>query len=91
MITFDQTKRKRNLESHGIDIASLEPFFDGDLLTREDARVAYGEVRYQSIGWFEDECIFVAWTPRQDDWPHIISARKAEKYEREAWKRAFRR
>ena len=29
-----------------------EEFFDGGLLTREDAREAYGEERYQSVGVF---------------------------------------
>ncbi len=62
-------------------------FFDADLLTREDARAAYGELRFQSIGWHMGEMLFVVWTPGNDEWPHIISARKAEKHECEAWTR----
>ena len=87
VITFDEAKRQINLDDHGIDIAALEAFFDGDLLTREDRRVAYGEQRFQSVGWFGGEMLFVVWTPRHDDWPHLISARKAERHEREAWSR----
>jgi uncharacterized DUF497 family protein len=50
--TWDEAKRQQNLKDHGIDFADLDGFFDGDLLTREDVREAYGEVRYQSIGVF---------------------------------------
>ncbi len=87
MVTFDETKRQANIVKHGIDLAVLTGFFDGDLLTREDAREAYGELRFQSIGWHMDEMLFVVWTSGDNDWPHIISARKAKKHEHEAWAR----
>ena len=87
MITFDESKRQANIAKHGIDLAALSNFFDGDLLTREEARESYGELRFQSIGWHAGELLFVVWTPGDDEWPHIISARKAEKHEREAWTR----
>ena len=87
MITFDATKRQRNIAKHGINLAELSDFFDGDLLTREDVRASYGELRFQSIGWHAGELLFVVWTPGDDEWPHLISARKAEKHEREAWTR----
>lgn len=87
MTTWDEAKRRRNLKDHGIDFADLEGFFDGDLLTREDARAGYGEVRYQSIGMFNGIALFVAWTPRgeQGDEPHLISARRAVSHEKQAW------
>jgi len=53
MNTWDEAKRRRNLQDHGIDFFDLEGFFSGDLLTREDTREAYGERRYQSIGVFK--------------------------------------
>lgn len=87
MITYDELKRRANIAKHGIDPAALTGFFDGDLLTREDTRQPYGELRFQSVGWHDGEMLFVVWTPGGDDWPHIISARKAEKHEREAWAR----
>ena len=49
MITYDETKRQAKIIKHGIDLAALSGFFDGDLLTREDAREAYGELRFQSV------------------------------------------
>lgn len=87
MITFDETKRQANIAKHGVDMAELSGFFDGALLTREDTRYAYTEQRFQSVGWHEGILLFVVWTPGEDEWPHIISARKAVKHEREAWAR----
>jgi len=43
VITWDERKRRRNLRDHGIDLADLDAFFDGDLLTIEDSREPYGE------------------------------------------------
>ena len=87
MNTWDEPKRRTNLKDHGIDFADLEGFFDGDLLTREDKREAYGEERYQSVGVFNSVALFVVWTPRdeQGDITHLISARKAENHEYKAW------
>ena len=64
MVTYDETKRRANITKHGVDMAALSGFFDGDLLTREDQREAYGEMRFQSIGWHAGEMLFVVWTPR---------------------------
>ena len=93
MITWDERKRQRNWQDHGIDLTELEEFFDGDLLTREDVRASYGEARYQSIGVFNGVALFVVWTPRgtQGATPHLISARKALKHEKQAWSQRYRK
>jgi hypothetical protein len=85
--TWEERKRRANIKVHGIDFADLERFFDGDLLTREDKRHAYGESRYQSIGVLNGVALFVVWTPRgnEGDSAHLISARKAVKHEYQAW------
>jgi uncharacterized protein len=86
MITWDDHKRSRNLADHGIDLEDLDGFFDGELLTMEDLREPYGEVRFQSVGFFGGLPLFVVWAPRGgDDIPHVISARKAGKHEKKAW------
>lgn len=87
MVTYDETKRRANITKHGVDMAVLSGFFDGDLLTREDRRESFGEMRFQSIGWHAGKLLFVVWTPGNDEWPHIISARKANRHESEAWAR----
>ena len=93
MNTWGEAKRRRNLKDHGIDFADLDEFFDGDLLTREDAREAYREHRYQSVGMFNGVALFVVWIPRgeEGDIPHLISARKAESHEEKTWARHYRK
>ena len=85
----NKVKRCRNQRElkHGIDLATLSGFFDGALVTREDARAAYGEMRFQSVSWYGGNILFVVWPPGDNEWPHITWARKAEKHEREAWTR----
>jgi uncharacterized DUF497 family protein len=91
MITWDETKRQINLDIHGVDFADLELFFDGDLLTREDVREAYGEPRFQSVGVIKGVFLFVVWTPRGEtgDEPHVISARRALGHEQKAWSQRY--
>jgi len=93
MNTWDETKRMKNMLEHGVDFADLEGFFLGDLLTREDARFDYGELRLQSIGLFNGVVLFVVWTPRGEhgDIPHLISARKAVSHEEKAWFQRYRK
>ncbi|MGH9891708.1 MAG: BrnT family toxin, partial [bacterium] len=62
MNTWDEARCQQNLQDHGIDFVDLDGFFDGDLLTREDVREAYGEMSYQSIGVFNGVALFVAWS-----------------------------
>jgi hypothetical protein len=78
-----------NIRRHGIDFADLIRFFEGDLLTIEDANANadYGESRYCSVGLVNGVELFVVWTPRGSncDCPHLISARRAERHEAKAW------
>jgi uncharacterized DUF497 family protein len=79
VITWDERKRQQNQKEHGIDFADLGEFFHGDLLTREDRRQAYGEVRFQSVGVMNDVALFVVWTPRelvQRVFRHVETLRK---------------
>jgi uncharacterized DUF497 family protein len=91
VITWNEAKRLANFRDHQVDFAGLGKFFDGELLTREDTRSAYGETRFQSIGAVNSVVLFVVWTPRGacDDAVHVISARKAGKHEAQAWYRRY--
>lgn len=93
MNTWDETKRRRNIKDHGIDFSDLETFFDGDLLTREDARRGYREQRLQSVSVFNGVALFVVWTPRGEDGDiaHLISARKAETHEYKTWQSRYKK
>jgi uncharacterized DUF497 family protein len=78
MITWDEAKRALNLAKHGIDLAELESVFDYPLLTVEDDRLAYGEQRLQSLGFWRGRVVFLVWTERPRA-AHLISCRHADK------------
>ena len=81
---YDQAKRRRNLQKHGIDLAACPPVFDAPMLTKEDFRASYDEQRLISLGWLKDEVVVLVWTDHAEG-PRIISCRKAEPHEQEAY------
>jgi uncharacterized DUF497 family protein len=85
--TWDEDKRRSNLESHGIDFTDAERIFDGPTLETEDARFDYGEIRVYAIGAVFGIVITVIYTDRDDDERHIISAWKSTSYEQTAYYR----
>jgi uncharacterized DUF497 family protein len=80
MITFDESKRQVNIERHGIDFIGCDAIWDNFTITREDTRQAYGEERLVTFGLLHNEVVVLVYTERSGT-PHIISLRKAEKYE----------
>ncbi len=89
MITWDETKRQKNLQLHGIDLAEVECIFDAPMLTVEDTRLYYGEQRLQSLAWFRGRVVFLVWTERDDD-ARLISCRYGDKNETRAYFKAIR-
>ena len=79
MITWDEPKGRENLRKHGIDLAELEPVFDSPMITVEDDRERYGELRLQSLGMLRGRVVFLVWTPRGGDTAHLISCRYADR------------
>ena len=59
MITRDEPRRKSNLKKHQIDLADLESAFDLPLITVEDDREAYGELRLQSLAMWRGRVVFL--------------------------------
>jgi hypothetical protein len=81
MPTWDEPKRRRNIQRHGLDFAGCEAVFGGPVVAWEDAREAYGgEHRINLPGWLDGTIVHMTYTERGDE-PHIISLRKAEKHE----------
>ena len=78
MITWDEPKRRENIRKHKIDLAVLEPVFDYPMITVDDDRESYGELRLQSLGIWQGRVVFLVWTPR-DEVAHLISCRYAER------------
>jgi uncharacterized protein len=79
MIAWDERKRITNIRAHGIDLADLDSVFDQPVVTVEDAREAYGELRLQSLCMWRGRIVFLVWTPRDDDVSHLISCRYANR------------
>ena len=78
MITWDEPKRQLTLKKHGIDLAELESAFDTPMVTVEDDRQAYGELRLQSLAMWRGRVVFLVWTERQTA-AHLISCRYADR------------
>jgi uncharacterized DUF497 family protein len=85
MITWDEPKRRENIKKHGLDLAALETVFDQPMISVEDARQSYGELRLQSLGMWQGRVVLLVWTPRGDDAAHIISCRYADRKETNAY------
>ncbi|GAA6167551.1 BrnT family toxin [Sessilibacter corallicola] len=80
---WDEEKRERNIEKHGIDFISVIPIFDDpNALEQYDSKNSITEDRYQIIGMARPGVLFVAFTERNNgNTIRIISARRAEKHE----------
>ena len=78
MITWDESKRRKNIKDHGIDFAGCDVIWDNFTVTREDVRQVYGEKRLVTFGLLDGATVVLVYTERRAG-PHIISLRKAEK------------
>ncbi len=85
----DPKKRKANLRKHKVDLADCYEAFDAPMLTREDTREDYGEQRFVSLGLAHGTVVVIVWVDSQDE-PRLISCRKAEPHEEEAYYREYR-
>jgi uncharacterized DUF497 family protein len=79
-VTWDESKRRLNVKTHGLDFSGCEDVFDGPVITREDDRLAYGEQRIKLLGLLGGQVVHMTYTERGDDL-HVISFRKATKHE----------
>jgi len=82
IFTWRETKRQTNLKKHGLDFADAEKVFARDTFTRPDNRFDYGERRFNTIGILETTVVVISHTETEEA-IHVISMRKAERYERE--------
>ena len=78
--TWDSRKAAQNVAKHGVVLADAALIFDGFVTTVEDTREDYGEQRFVSMGLFGTQVLVVVHVIEEDS-IHLISARKAEKYE----------
>lgn len=86
---WDEHKNKINIQKHGIDFNDAIDIFNHAMLTMEDTREAYGEVRWVSVGWLKALVGVVVYTEQVGDTTRIISARKATKQEVKQYEKSF--
>jgi uncharacterized DUF497 family protein len=80
MATGNESKRQRNIKLHGMDFVGADAIWDCFTVTREDIREDYGEKRMVTFGILNGTVVVLVHTERKNDM-HVISLRKAEKYE----------
>ncbi|MCM8613685.1 BrnT family toxin [Accumulibacter sp.] len=69
-------------------MAEVDCVFDAPMVTVEDEREQYGELRLRSLGWFRDRVVFLVWTER-DGSARVISCRYGDKHETRAYFKAL--
>ncbi len=85
---WDDRKREQNLDKHGVDFLDAALIFENPILTMEDTREDYGEVRFISLGMVGDVIYAVIHTERAGK-PRLISAWKGGRIEHERYKISF--
>jgi len=86
---WDPAKNAANIIKHGIDFEDARHVFDGTVLEAVDDRQEYGETRQAVIGVVAGRELYVVYTLRGEN-RRIISARRANRHEREAYRQAVR-
>jgi uncharacterized protein len=87
---WDERKRRSNLKAHSVDFVDVLPLFDGPFFEYPDDREDYGELRMVAIGAVDGRVYAIVYTWRGGS-RRLISARKSDKHEREAYYASLRR
>ena len=87
---WDEAKRRRNLDDHGVDFRLAALIFRDTVIEAEDRRGGYGEPRYRALGHVGGEYFVVAYTWRGDN-RRLISAWKVGPDGRKRYQALLRR
>ena len=79
-IGFDPAKNATNIASRGLPFELVEQMEWATALIQEDTRKAYGERRFQVLGFIGERLHALVFTPREGK-VHVISLRKANSRE----------
>ncbi len=82
---WDEEKNELNIRYHGLDFADVVEIFNYPMLLDLDDRQDYGEERWTGIGLLQNRVAVVVYTERYQSTIRIISARKANNYERKRY------
>lgn len=86
---WDETKNRTNIAKHGISFDRAKRIFEGPVYTEFDERFDYGEQRLSSTGLIDGIVTVVVVHVDRSGAIRIISARKAQRYEREEFEAAI--
>jgi uncharacterized protein len=86
---WDINKNLSNIRKHGIDFFDVIEIFRSPYNVIEDKRLDYGEKRWIAIGKMREVVVIVVYTIRTNV-VRIISARKANRKEREVFYEKFK-
>ena len=78
--SWSERKRAINIKDHGLDFVDAPRVFEGVTFTFEDARFAYGEQRFETLGLLAGVPVSIVHTESYDE-IRIISFRKATRSE----------
>lgn len=87
---WDEKKNEINLLKHKISFELVSLVFNETLITMEDKRNDYGELREVGFGLIQGRCINVVFTRREGK-IRIISGRKANERETKKYHEAIRK
>lgn len=84
---WDEKKNQSNIEDHGVSFKEASSVFDDDdALIVDDINHSFNEDRFLIIGKsYMDRVLYVCFCERHGDVIRLISARKADKEEREEY------
>ena len=75
-LEWDETKRRKTLSERHLDFADIAFIDVASVVSRQDRRHDYGEVRFSSFAYLRGRLINFCWTPRARG-IRIFSMRKA--------------
>ena len=85
---WDDEKALYNLEKHGVSFGeATEVFYDPNALEDYDVDHSTEEMRFFIIGLSSRRLLYVIYAEREGDLVRIISARKADRGEKEIYER----
>jgi len=83
---WDENKNRANLKKHGVDFNdAVRAWYDPDRVDYFDKEHSSDEFRWIFLGAVAGVVLFVVETEPDEDTVRIISARRALKYEQEAY------
>jgi hypothetical protein len=85
---WDENKNLVNIKKHGISFLSAIRIFEHPIIEKVDDRKDYRETRIAAIGRVDEFTLFVVYTIRRNK-RRIISARKANKHEKEKYSEIY--